>query len=393
MPPTDPCHPNPAFPSVVQYVDQVRNLTANITLPRLQDDLKTLVSFHTRHFRTSTGRDAAVWVQRRLRSVLSDGTNTTVELFEHRWTQPSVIARIPGMTNRTIVLSAHIDTVNMYLPFFLAAPGANDDASGVVALLSVFTAISRSKLKFVNTLEFHIYAAEEAGFWGSSDVFSAYNDAQREVHSLLQFDNIGSMPKGHKPGVGIVTDYLPVSFNNYIKLLVSSYLDIPAVETECGYACSDHVAAIRYGYTGGLITAGRLEDFTATGDASHTGGDTMDKVDLEHVMRFAKLGVAYAYELGFAKLGDSDGDGMRGYTCDVGYPDGWLGNVRRFAAARATDPLGFSLWFLAVVIMLMIAKPWEEVPFLMRMGRKVKRMFKKGGRGRYTRVTERDVPD
>ncbi|KAK6537539.1 Leucine aminopeptidase 1 [Orbilia ellipsospora] len=390
MPPTEPCHPNPTFPSAAQFVDQVNNLITNITLPRLHDDLQTLVSFYTRHFRTSTGRDAAIWVQQRLRSVLNDGTNITVSLFEHQWTQPSVIARIPGTSNITIVLSAHIDSVNLYLPFFLAAPGANDDASGVVALLSAFTAISQSKVTFTNTLEFHIYAAEEAGFWGSSDVFSSYNKARRNVYSLLQFDNIGSMAKGHKPSVGIVTDYLPVSFSDYIRLLVLTYLDVPVVETVCGYACSDHAAAIRYGYTGGLVTAGRLEDFTAAEDKSHTSADTMDKVDLEHVMRFAKLGIAYAYELGFADLG---GDGIRGYTCDIGYPDGWSGSVLRFGAARSTDPLGLALWALAAFVILMIARPWEEVPCLMKMGRKVKRVFKRGSRGRYTRVTERDVPD
>ncbi|EPS45299.1 hypothetical protein H072_674 [Dactylellina haptotyla CBS 200.50] len=394
MPPTDPdpCHPNPLFPSAAQFIEQTHNITASLADSALQDDLKALTSFHTRHYRTSSGRDAALWIQKRLKSVPSGATNTTVELFQHGWKQPSVIARIPGVSNTTVILGAHIDSVNMYLPFFLAAPGANDDASGVVALLSVFDALSRSLLSPTNTIELQFYAAEEAGFWGSAEVLSSYNNAHRDVHSVLQFDMIGRMASKEKPAVGIVIDYLPASFNKYLKLLVSTYLDIPAVDTACGYACSDHASAIRYGYAGGLVTAGRLEA-SAAEDVSHTGSDTMERIYIDHVMEFTKLGVAYAYELGFADLGATAGGGstgMRGYTCDLGYPDGWLGDVRRFAAARATDPLGFALWFLAVVILLALARPWEEVPWLMRMGRRVKRVFRRRSRSLYTKVAARD---
>ncbi|KAF3937474.1 hypothetical protein ABW19_dt0210274 [Dactylella cylindrospora] len=402
MPPTDTdtgaligvCVSNPVYPSATRYASEIQDLAQKISTTVLESDLRTLTSFHTRYFRTSTGRDAALWIQKRLRSTLDSNANATVELFEHDWKQPSVIARIPGASNRTIILSSHLDSVNLYLPFFLSAPGADDNASGTSALLSIFSALAPLPRQPLNTIEFHFYAAEEAGFWGSSAVYSSYNALHRSIYSALQFDMIGyttgTTKAGKTPNIGIVTDYVPSNLIAFLKLLVGEYLDIPPVETTCGYACSDHASAIRYGYPGALLTAGELEYLSNS--FSHTGRDTISILDLDHILRFTKLGLAYAYELGYTDLEQVHqgiDNGTRDYTCDLGFPDGWTGSVRRYAAARAADPLGVLLWVLVAAVMLLVAKPWEEVPWLMKMGRRVKRVFRRG-RGRYARVAERE---
>ncbi|KAF3289825.1 Leucine aminopeptidase 1 [Orbilia oligospora] len=421
-----PCPPSPAtFP---QSTPPSSNLLIKTLLTPITPQTLTLTtdithlttSFKTRYFRSKSGREASIWVFNRLKSIITlnpseiggdvVNVNASVELFNHSWVQPSVIAKVVGGSNTTIVLSSHIDSLNLHLPHFLPAPGANDDASGVAALISIFQIIisSNPPIKFKNTLEFHFYSAEEPGFWGSTDVFSSYNKMYRDIHSVLQFDMIGRIPptnnkqKGNdniqksKGEIGIVNDFLDEGFKKYIKLIAGEYTGINTVDTYCGYACSDHASAIRYGYPGGLLTSGKLEDGLAReDDVSHTRYDTMDRLDLSLITEFVRFGVAWGVGLGVADIridnrgGGRVEDGRRGYLCDNGYPDGFMGGVRRFSAARAADPLGIGLWILMLGIMLGVARPWEEVPIVMKMGR----MVRMGVRMGYGVLVRREEPD
>ncbi|KAK6512859.1 Leucine aminopeptidase 1 [Arthrobotrys conoides] len=420
------CTPGPPiFPSSISTSSKhlITTLTATIspTNLHLTTDLTHLTtSFKTRYFRSKTGREASIWVYNRLRSIVRNKggggyINASVNLFKHSWIQPSVIARIEGSSNTTIILSSHIDSLNLQLPLFLPAPGANDDASGVAALISIFQIIvsSTNPINFKNTLEFHFYSAEEAGFLGSADVFDNYNKMYRDIHSVLQFDMIGRITpavagatdndnKGggngikRKGEIGIVNDFLDEGFKKYIELIAGEYTDINTVDTFCGYACSDHASAIRYGYPGGLLTSGKLEDvLRGADDYSHTSSDTIDRLDLSLITEFVKFGVAWGVALGTADdiinvdRGLGLEEGKRGYLCDNGYPDGWMGGVRRFSAARAADPLGFGLWILVLLVMLGLARPWEELPIVMKMGRMVRRWVRRG----YRVLVRREEPD
>ncbi|KAF3201856.1 Leucine aminopeptidase 1 [Orbilia oligospora] len=431
-----PCPPSrPIFPP--STIPPSSNLLIKTLLTPITPQTLTLTtdithltkSFKTRYFRSKSGREASIWVCNRLKSIITENSNETgggvinvnasVELFNHSWAQPSVIAKVVGGSDTVnthppiyfprprLILSSHIDSLNLYLPLFFPAPGANDDASGVAALISIFQIIisSNPPINFKNTLEFHFYSAEETGFWGSTDVFSSYNKMHRDIHSVLQFDMIGRIPltnnkqKGsdnydiqkRKGEIGIVNDFLDEGFKTYIKLIAGEYTGINTVDTYCGYACSDHASAIRYGYPGGLLTSGKLEDVMAReDDVSHTRYDTMDRLDLSLITEFVRFGVAWGVGLGVADISiDNRGGGRRGYLCDNGYPDGFMGGVRRFSVARAADPLGIGLWILLLVVMLGIARPWEEVPIIMKMGRMVRRGVRRG----YEVLVRREEPD
>ncbi|KAF3106393.1 Leucine aminopeptidase 1 [Orbilia oligospora] len=428
-PPSPPTFPPSIPPSSNLLIKTLLTPITPQTLTLTTDITHLTTSFKTRYFRSKSGREASIWVFNRLKSIITLNSNETgggvvnvnasVELFNHSWVQPSVIAKVVGGSDTTVVLSSHIDSLNLHLPLFFPAPGANDDASGVAALISIFQIIisSNPPIKFKNTLEFHFYSAEETGFWGSTDVFSRYNKMYRDIHSVLQFDMIGRIPptaskatvtnnkqkendniQNGKGEIGIVNDFLDEGFKRYIKLIAGEYTGINTVDTYCGYACSDHASAIRYGYPGGLLTSGKLEDVLAQeDDVSHTRYDTMNRLDLSLITEFVRFGVAWGVGLGVADIsignrgggGGGGGGGRRGYLCDNGYPDGFMGGVRRFSAARAADPLGIGLWILLLVVMLGIARPWEEVPIVMKMGRMVRRGVRRG----YGVLVRREEPD
>jgi hypothetical protein len=67
--------------------------------------------------------------------------------------------------NSTVLISAHYDSRGSFGS--TRAPGANDDGSGTVALLSIARTIKRRGIKFRSAVEFCAFAGEEQGLYGS----------------------------------------------------------------------------------------------------------------------------------------------------------------------------------------------------------------------------------
>ncbi|KAF3145123.1 Leucine aminopeptidase 1, partial [Orbilia oligospora] len=76
------------------------------------------------------------------------------------------------------------------------------------------------------------------------------------------------------------------------------YCAIPAVDTRCGYACSDHASANRNGYPSAFVIESAMEH---SSDFIHGTGDTIDTVSAEHMLEHAKMSLGFAYELGYAE--------------------------------------------------------------------------------------------
>lgn len=150
------------------------------------------------------------------------------EHFEHPWGQNSIIATIPGKTNSTIVIGAHQDSINLWLPSILAAPGADDDGSGTVTILEAFRVLLQSedvvKGNHENTVEFHWYSAEEGGLLGSQAIFSAYEKEGRDVKAMLQQDMTGfvarTLDAGEPESVGVIVDYVDPDLTEFIKRII-----------------------------------------------------------------------------------------------------------------------------------------------------------------------------
>ena len=149
--------------------------------------------------------------------------------FEHPWGQNSVIATVPGKKNSTVVVGAHQDSINLFLPAIFSAPGADDDGSGTVTILEAFRVLLTSKDVIKgngeNTVEFHWYSAEEGGLLGSQAIFSEYEKTGRDIKAMLQQDMTGyvqgTLNAGKKESVGVITDFVDADLTRYIKEVVT----------------------------------------------------------------------------------------------------------------------------------------------------------------------------
>jgi leucyl aminopeptidase len=200
----------------------------------MEKHLTKFTSFHTRFFKSQSGIESAIWLFLQVNDTIAQSGaaqyGAKVERFEHPWGQFSIIATIPGKSDKTIVIGAHQDSINLYFPALFAAPGADDDGSGTVTILEALRVLLQAEDvaqgNATNTVEFHWYSAEEGGLLGSQAVFSRYKKDGRDVKAMLQQDMTGyvkgTLDAGLPESVGVITDFVDPALTEFIKTVITS---------------------------------------------------------------------------------------------------------------------------------------------------------------------------
>ncbi|KAI5953432.1 LAP1 [Candida jiufengensis] len=296
-----------AYPTKVHYENEVKGLYEFIDIDLVFKKLTKFSSFFSRYYKSPHGLDSANWLYDEITSLVSNFKEIeTLKIHHDGWDQYSIIVSIPGEVKDKVVVGAHQDSANLILPNIMRAPGADDDGSGSMTILEslrvLLKACEDGSFKPYNTLEFQWYSAEEGGLKGSIDVFTRYSDQNETVVGMLQQDMTGytqgSIDEGVEPHFGLINDYTSVELNNFLKLIIKNYNKISYLETQCGYACSDHASALENGYPSSFLIE---SEFKYTNKYIHSVMDTIDRLDFDHIKEHIKLTIAYAYELSLAK--------------------------------------------------------------------------------------------
>ncbi|KAK4989398.1 Leucine aminopeptidase 1 [Elasticomyces elasticus] len=299
------------YPTKISHNETVAPLLKKLEKKEMRKHLETFTAFHTRYYKSDYGAQSSRWLLGQVNDTMAAAGalehGATVKAFKHSWGQHSIIARIPGKTKKTIVIGAHQDSINLFLPSILAAPGADDDGSGTVTILEALRILLTHPAivsgNATNTLEFHWYSAEEGGLLGSQAVFSAYEKAGREVVAMLQQDMTGyvhaTLAAGAPESVGVITDFVDEGLTRFITKIIGAYCEIPYVLTKCGYACSDHASASKAGYPSAFVIE---SDFKYSDKKIHTTEDKLEYLSFDHMLQHARLTLGLAYELAFAEF-------------------------------------------------------------------------------------------
>ena len=106
----------------------------------------------------------------------------------------NVVAELPGsQPGEIVIVSAHLDSTAMIDGVTNPAPGADDDASGIAAVLAAATAAIRISAsgQLKRTLRFILFNAEEEKLYGSRVYAKAQQEAAASILAVFQMDMIG----------------------------------------------------------------------------------------------------------------------------------------------------------------------------------------------------------
>lgn len=294
--------------------------TVNPWLPQVQASniyttIASLSAFQNRLYTTTHGRAAALWIRDSWQALANGHAGVTVSLYEgcgYCSTQPSVILKIAGsdLASEVVVVGAHLDSINWDVPRAenQRAPGADDDASGVATVTEIIRIALASGWKPRRTIEFHAYAAEELGLYGSESIADHYAATAVDVVGMLQLDMTNY--KTNAPyDMQIISDQSNTALLSYFKQLFDTYLaplGLSRRDIACGYGCSDHASWTANGFPAGMVfeaghaTQGGMGDFPEI----HTDADTLANMGdtAQYSVPFAKFGLAFIGELGKTHL-------------------------------------------------------------------------------------------
>lgn len=191
---------------------QITTMLNEVSANNLEELIKKMVSFHTRHTLSDTlsktkGIGAARnWIKSEFEKYAAVSGNRLQVSFD-TFTQPAdgrrikeavilknVVAVLPGTDpsdKRMLMVSGHYDSrVTDVMNIKDFAPGANDDASGVAAVMEMCRIMS--KHKFSSTLVFVAFVGEEQGLYGATNLAKRAKEEGWDVHLLLNNDIVGN---------------------------------------------------------------------------------------------------------------------------------------------------------------------------------------------------------
>ncbi|KAJ6788392.1 hypothetical protein PWT90_04652 [Aphanocladium album] len=280
-----------AYPEGAQHQDQANGFISKANTNGPKSWLKTFSDFNTRHYQSATGTQASKWLFDQVKSIASSNPAITVQQVQHRFNQPSVIARIPGTTSNLVIVGAHLDSTGGNSQ--ARSPGADDNGSGTVTHLEAFRVLVAGGFKPKNTLEFHWYAGEEGGLLGSADIFASYRSSRKTVLAMLNQDMTGYSPSGR---VAIYSDNVDQPLTTYVRALAREYTGTEPLTSRCGYGCSDHASARSNGFPSAFAN----EDlFEKSNPNIHSSRDSYEKVQWDAVLRHTKLAIGFLVEASY----------------------------------------------------------------------------------------------
>ncbi|HWW76061.1 MAG TPA: M20/M25/M40 family metallo-hydrolase, partial [Pyrinomonadaceae bacterium] len=173
--------------------DWVKALVSGLSRPSVEASLTFLTSFPTR---LSTGphyAEAAEWAAKQL-TALGYGTRRQ-KINVGGGKSQNVIAerRGGGPGSRGVVLvTAHLDSVNVEGGDAAPAPGADDNASGAAGLLEIARVLKDHA--GVQDLRFILFGGEEQGLHGSQQYVASLSAAERgRIRAVVNMDMVATL--------------------------------------------------------------------------------------------------------------------------------------------------------------------------------------------------------
>jgi hypothetical protein len=196
------------------------------------------------------------------------------------------------LSNEIVVVVAHIDNS----PSSGRAPGADDNASGSVAVLTAASVLSQCR--FDRTVRYLLVTGEEQGLFGSAAYAAAARAAGAKIVGVLNLDMIAWNSTGSPtanlytrsinntgyPGDRIIAD----TFINVVATYGLSDNITPVIIPDTSIWFSDHSKFWNQGYSAILAIEAYGSDFNPY---YHTSNDTLSRFNMPYFTAFVRAAV------------------------------------------------------------------------------------------------------
>jgi len=200
----------------------------------------------------------------------------------------NVVATLPGSdpeSSAEILFTAHYDTVQH-------APGANDDGSGVAAVMAAAQVMQGCC--FRHTIRFIAFSGEEVGTFGS---FSYARDAYRRGDNIVAVINPDIIGYADSVEGGRIINFMcperswwVADFAQNVSMRYSEVVDM-MVEMRPNYIGADHQPFIDYGYDGVWIAHHDSYQWC------HTPNDVVENLNRSYQVKASQFLMALVAEL------------------------------------------------------------------------------------------------
>lgn len=301
-----------------QFNQDLLNMLPHLNADSIGKTIQDLENFGNRYCDYGNGnKDVAEYIVSRLQSygiptahIDSFYLDTTFIWLPHieRYCY-NAVGFIPGKENRDsiVIVGAHLDAISLSGKVLQeAAPGADDNASGVAVMLELARIINKFKLQPRNTIFFIGYDAEEVGFQGSRYDAQKRANNNDNVIAMLNNDMVSNQP-----------DSLPY------KLTLHWYDNATELADKAAFMCENFTTITPVIPAAGAENKTRqnsdsymyaLAGFEAVfaieynfSDYYHTVNDLYSYCNIDFAKEVAKMNFALLYDLAIGDIWDHSG--------------------------------------------------------------------------------------
>jgi len=271
----------------------VQALVNRLNRARLEATLIMLTSFLTRNSTRPEYLSVSAQVQQQLNQMKYKTRLQSINVNGN--TSRNIIADKPGAGSNprgVVIVSAHLDSINLQQGVNAPAPGADDNGSGSAGLLEMARVFHNHRSK--HDLRLILFGGEEQGLFGSKQYVSSLSASERaRIKAVVNMDMIGclnSLPQT----VLIEGASVSQQIIDGLKQSAATYTHL-AVETSLNPFASDHVPFI----TAGIPAVLTIEGADSTNTRIHSALDVIQTINYDFALEILRMNVGYvANEIG-----------------------------------------------------------------------------------------------
>jgi Zn-dependent M28 family amino/carboxypeptidase len=182
--------------SEIKLDNDIVSLLDQLSLDDIKTKLNYLSSFHNRHSKSRHINKAADWLLDEFKNIGYHDVyfdNYKAYIDNCNYNLKNVICTKEGNDNKYILICAHYDTIlKVNLEDAISrAPGANDNASGVSAILEI-ARILYNQPQMEYGIQFVLFSGEERGLLGSEHYAQYVKENGIQIFRLINLDMIGN---------------------------------------------------------------------------------------------------------------------------------------------------------------------------------------------------------